>query len=378
MAEKGQIGIKTGIKISVENYRGSIRLRWSYSGSRYSLQLKEEYNFEGLKNAEILKSGIKSDIDRGTFDSSLMKYKPEKTLQPDRLLSSYKLWVKTQSLELEKSGVQYEVFKMLKSWGSFRYSDIEILFDNGQCNAKTFNRRLNCLNKFFEWLLKTKRMSFNPVVSIEKKVVRKAHCDARDPFSSEDINRILEAIRNNTYSSPHSSTPHSYYYPFLYFIARTGVRNQEAVGLKVKYVDLKRKIVTIAEVYAMYAGKPYKRYWKDTKNYKVREIPIPDDLVEILVPVLRDKKPEDLVFPSPRGSFINDRNFQDRVFKPVLKGLGLPDRHLYALRHSFASRALEQGVNILTTSYLMGNNPDTMLKHYAKLINKPKDLPSLG
>ena len=370
-------GIKSGIKINVENYRNKIRLRWSVSRVRYSLQLDLIYNFEGLKRADLVSSGIISDIERGNFDSTLLKYKPEKVIEPLKLLSEYKKWVVNQGFELEKNSTHYQIYKMISSWGDFRFQDLEDLLNNSPCNSTTYNIRLRILNKFFSWLIRTKKISVNPCASIEKKSPRKSSCKQREPLSGEDIEKILEAVKNDTYSSKHSTVPHSYYYPFLYFISRTGVRNQEAVGLKVKYIDLKKGIITIAEVLAMYAGKPYKRYWKDTKNYKVREIPLSDDLRDILLPQITGKEPEDLVFPSPRGSFINDRNFQDRVFKPILKGLGLQDKHLYALRHSFASRALEQGLNILSTSYLMGNNPDTMLKHYAKLINKPKSLPDL-
>jgi len=377
MAKNTQIGIKNGIRINIEDFRGKVRLRWTYEAQRFTISLNAQYTLDNIKKAEIVANGIISDIERGVFDKSLVKYKPSKNIPTLKLKEEYKNWVSLQGYDLDKNGTHYQIFKMVDSWGNFKYSDICILLDNGLCNARTFNIRLRVLNKFFAWLLKTGKLSFNPIINVEKKVTKKSTSSERDPLSPTDVIRVLDAVKNNTFSPKFSNSPHSYYYPFLYFIALTGVRNQEAIGLKVKYIDLKRNIITIAEAFAMYAGKPYKRYWKDTKNYKVREIPLTSDLREILLPLVKDKDPEDLVFTSPRGSFINDRNFQVRILKPILKGLGLPDKHLYAFRHSFASRALEQGLNILTTSYLMGNNPDTMLKHYAKIINKPKDLPGL-
>jgi integrase len=94
---------------------------------------------------------------------------------------------------------------------------------NGESWAiTTHNRRLGYLTTFFTWL-------------VSKRVPR------RMPLEEGEILAFLEAIRNNTYCHPSSAVKHSYYYPFLAFIFYTGVRNAEAIGLRVRHVDFDRQ-----------------------------------------------------------------------------------------------------------------------------------------
>ena len=51
-------------------------------------------------------------------------------------------------------------------------------------------------------------------------------------------------------------------------------------------------------------------------------------------------------------------------FGDVLKGLGLPHVKYHALRHTFATRAVEQGVDVATVSGLLGHADVTTTTHY--------------
>ena len=98
------------------------------------------------------------------------------------------------------------------------------------------------------------------------------------------------------------------------------------------------------------------------------------DLSDILKPLLAGKKPDDLVFQSQRGLSIDDNNFQKRIFKKVLKDLGIPERVLHACRYTFGSRCIDSGITPIMTAFLIGNNPETALKNYTHQINLPKYL----
>lgn len=98
---------------------------------------------------------------------------------------------------------------------------------------------------------------------------------------------------------------------------------------------------------------------KETKNGKIRVLPLTDDLKAILAPLVNGKSSDDLVFSSVSGLPIDDRMFQRRVFSVVLKGLNLPHRVLYAFRHTFGSRCIEADLNPVMTAFLMGNNVST-------------------
>jgi integrase len=106
-------------------------------------------------------------------------------------------------------------------------------------------------------------------------------------------------------------------------------------------------------------------------------LPLTDDLLNVLQPLIAKKQSDDLVFLSFSGGAIDDRMFQRRVFKPVLKGLGITDRDLYACRHTFGSRCIDQGITPVMTAFLMGNNPETALRNYTHQITLPQDLPSI-
>ncbi|HWJ25765.1 MAG TPA: hypothetical protein VNS32_04430, partial [Flavisolibacter sp.] len=75
---------------------------------------------------------------------------------------------------------------------------------------------------------------------------------------------------------------------------------------------------------------------------------------------------------------IDDNQFQKRTFRNVLKGLGIEHRVLYACRHTFASRCLQVGITPVSTAFMLGNNPQTLLRNYTHLVSLPTDLPKVS
>lgn len=102
-----------------------------------------------------------------------------------------------------------------------------------------------------------------------------------------------------------------------------------------------------------------------------------EDLKEILLPITKNKRTDDLVFVSPTGKAIDDNQFRKRIFSKILKGLSIEHRALYACRHTAISRFIQSGINPVTTAFLVGNNPQTALRNYTHLINLPTDLPGV-
>lgn len=83
------------------------------------------------------------------------------------------------------------------------------------------------------------------------------------------------------------------------------------------------------------------RIRKETKNDKVRQMPLNPELREVTKP-LTDKKPDDLLFVFSTDLPIDDRAFQRRVLKPVMKALKIEERDLYCFKHG-----LIQSVSLL-------------------------------
>ena len=77
----------------------------------------------------------------------------------------------------------------------------------------------------------------------------------------------------------------------------------------------------------------------------------------------REPEPEDFIVYNSAGTLTDPDNLT-HYFSDVLAGLGLSHVKLHALRHTFAARAVEQGVDIETVSGLLGHTDVTTTTHY--------------
>lgn len=104
----------------------------------------------------------------------------------------------------------------------------------------------------------------------------------------------------------------------------------------------------------------------------VRVIPIPKQL-RPMVRMLQKNGKSPYLINSKDGKVIAVRSYQ-RSFELLLKRLGIPHRGFHALRHTFATRALECGMDVKTLSEILGHkNPSTTLLHYAHSLDEHKN-----
>lgn len=368
--------------VSILNHKNRIRLRWRFQLERYSLNLGG-YIKTNLVHARKVAVQIEQDMLNNQFDFSLLKYKGEQvqSVIPQKAIVEYfEEWVSSyKQMDCDKNSDYFHIRNTIRKWGNFKESDILDNLNKEAFSPKTYNSRLAILKGFAAWLVKQKIWTSNPLEDVSSKRVKKTVKSERAPFNETEISAILSAFKNDTYCPKSSRYSHSHYYPFIYFIFKTGVRNAEAIGLRVGSVDLKKNLVFIHEVMARTVNGTHAgaRVRKETKNGKQRYLPLTTDLREILLPLLNGKTNEDLVFPSVNGLPIDDRMFQRRIFKPVLAQLGIEERVLYACRHTFGSRCIDAGITPVMTAFLMGNNPETALRNYTHQINIPKELPKI-
>lgn len=76
-----------------------------------------------------------------------------------------------------------------------------------------------------------------------------------------------------------------------------------------------------------------------------------------------EPRPEDFIFFNAAGRMTDPDNLS-HYFSDVLAGLKLPHVKLHALRHTFASRAVELGIDIETVSGLLGHSDVATTSHY--------------
>jgi integrase len=377
MGHKNQRG-----NVSITNYKGRVRLRWGFKSKRYSLNLYA-YSKQSLLQARKTALEIEQDMVLGKFDFTLIKYGGNEEIHKEEhktIVAYFEEWVTSyKQMDCEKHTNYNSTRNMMKKWGKIEEGNIQKKLSLETNVAVTYNRRLTILKSFAKWLVKKGIWKSNSLEDINPKKVKKVKEQKRMPFTEGEITAILDAFKNDTYTPKCSAYKHSHYYPFIYFIFKTGVRNAEAIGLRVSSIDLKKQQIVIKEVLArtLNGTSAKQRIRKGTKNGKERILPLTEDLREVLKPNIEGKDADNLIFLSPKSTSIDDNNFQKRVFKPILKELKIEERVLYACRHTFGSRCIDTGITPVMTAFLMGNNPETALRNYTHLINLPKDLPKI-
>ena len=101
-------------------------------------------------------------------------------------------------------------------------------------------------------------------------------------------------------------------------------------------------------------------------NSGFREIPLPDKIFERLLEHQQSQISEmnyygqlyqnfGYIFAMPLGTCVEPRTMRD-VFEYLLKIAGIDHANFHALRHTFATRAIENGVNIKTLSDILGHS----------------------
>ena len=377
MGQKNSKGV-----VSINNAKGRIRLRWRYQANRHSLSLGA-YTKSNLIQARIIALKIEQDILVNNFDKTLFKYTGRvetKTTISKSFVNLFEEWVKEyKQMDCEIHTNYNATRNMLRKWNQVSQNKIVKKLNAETFCSTTYNRRLTILKSFVNWLIVQKLWDINPLLSVNNKRNKTIKNPNRTPFSEEEIRRILDAFKLNTACSSHSNCKHSYYYPFIYFIFKTGCRPSEAVGLRVSSVNLENQTITIKEVLArtIKHTSSLHRVRKETKNGKIRSLPLTQDLIDVLKPLIDNKLADDLVFLSPKGKAIDDKNFQARVFSQVLIKLAIPHRVLYACRHTFGSRCIDGGLSPVMTAFLMGNSPEVALKNYTHQMQIPKTLPEI-
>ncbi len=146
----------------------------------------------------------------------------------------------------------------------------------------------------------------------------------------------------------------------IYISLYTGLRIGEVCALRWDDIDFVRKVIrvrhTIARVDCKNDDSPYKtKLIIDTPKTKAskREIPISTVLLPLLL-ILRDMSTSEFVI-SDTMTFVSPRTYEYRYHK-VLKNCGIESVNYHTLRHTFATRCIEAGVDVKSLSEILGHS----------------------
>ena len=210
--------------------------------------------------------------------------------------------------------------------------------DRRPISPATINFEVNVLKTFFYYMIRERAVQMeNPCARSKPLRAEKERLKRRPPVYIQDELDKLFAECDETDRAIFAT------------LLLTGLRKDELVHLAWDDVDLKRTVlrVTAKEGFA-------------PKDYEEREIPIPPDLVKILRNLPRTST---WVFPSRHGNHLA-RNEMLRRLKEVADRAGVKHATLHKFRHTYATRLLEKGTDIVSVQQLLGHSDlDTTRKY---------------
>ncbi len=146
----------------------------------------------------------------------------------------------------------------------------------------------------------------------------------------------------------------------------TGLRIGELLALEWTDVDFDKNMLYVNKSchYGKGENGSYIRFTETPKTgSSIREIPLPKQIISRLKKLRKESSSKYVI--SDNGKAVTVRSYQ-RSFELLLKKLDIPHRGFHALRHTFATRAVECGVDIKTLSEILGHkNPTITLNRYA-------------
>jgi integrase len=199
---------------------------------------------------------------------------------------------------------------------------------------KTINIELGILSHAFQLAVKEwEWIGDNPVLRVSREKVRNL---IERWLTSEEERRLLAA-------SP------TWLQEIIMFAVNTGLRQGEILNLQWPKVDLFRKTITLLE---------QKNGAKDT-------LPVNAKALEVLKARAKVRSlKSDYVFYNGAGNRMDARDLL-RVFYRVMKKADVKDFRFHDLRHTFATRLVQAGVDIYTVQKLGRWKTISMVMRYA-------------
>lgn len=149
----------------------------------------------------------------------------------------------------------------------------------------------------------------------------------------------------------------------------TGLRIGELLALTWDDINFISGFISVNKT--CYDGKNNNRLIFEPKTESSKRIiPIPKQLMPILK--FKKQKGKSKYVIDDNGKIITIRSYQ-RSFALLLKKLNIKHRGFHSLRHTFATRALESGMDVKTLSEILGHkNPSITLNRYVHSLMEHK------
>ncbi len=168
-------------------------------------------------------------------------------------------------------------------------------------------------------------------------VERNASDGIRNPRRDRRERREVTAFESWVEVDAAAEERDSRYAAIPIFAVGTGLRPEEWIGLHRSDIDRETRSVSVRRRFVV--GE-LKEGGKTPGS--VRTVPLRQRVLDALdrMPARIDTP---ILFPAPRGGYIDLEKFRHREWSPALRAAGIPHRRVYDCRHTFATWAIESG-----------------------------------
>jgi integrase len=349
----------------IETVGKSLVIRWRVDGKKFHKTLKNHNNPLGWSNARSLMASIEGDILSKHFDptpyTKVGKLKKRNIkLTASDLFDRYAL-ARLEEHELSNSskirftGIASKLKQFLdKTLATGVTTDIAadvVAAWSEQASTRTIRAYLFDLAAAWDWGIDEDIYGL-PVNPWQKSLDRLGKVKLSPPkkvkpFSIDELRAIAHGFRNHP--------KYSYYADAAIFISHTACRFGEMAALR--WGNVGAEFETVLS----------RGHHRDTtKNGEDRTVVLPPTVRSMLRSRYQatDPEPDELVFPAPKGGYLNDNRFRGKVWKPVLESCGVEYRYPYNLRHSGVSHAAAAGASLAELSEQTGHSKKVLLTTY--------------
>lgn len=223
---------------------------------------------------------------------------------------------------------------------NIKYQDILgyiVIRRKQRAKPATINRELTILKQMFRWMVKSGILDTNPAADVSLERLN----EPRDRWlTPEEETKLI-------------GTAEDWLQPIIMFATSTGMRRGEIISLTKQQVNLGERTVTLLK----------------SKNKTPRVIPLTKRGVAAVQQALSrprrgNSKTSDLVFTDRRENAIIHQVI-DYHFRAAVRKAGLKDFHFHDLRHTFATRLVQRGVELYVVQRLLGHKSPSMTQRYS-------------
>lgn len=141
--------------------------------------------------------------------------------------------------------------------------------------------------------------------------------------------------------------------PMFYLELVSGLRKGELTAFLWSDLDITNRTISVSKQYVKNPNGELTLSRPKTET-SVRKVSIPQEAVDLLVAEHKRHPNNPYMFPSPITREMYHPDSIVNLHKKILKDAGLPHIRFHDLRHTFATLALQNGVDVKTVSSMLG------------------------